>query len=87
MRSDLILNTKKAQWILGLGVLLLLAACDSGKKDITMEEEANSVGSPNPAAELCINEGGEYSLAMGRCTLSSGESVDAWEFYHKHQQE
>jgi putative hemolysin len=41
----------------------------------------------NPSAVFCEEQGGEYSLKEGTCTLPDGSVVDAWEYYRARLQQ
>ncbi|NRB00926.1 MAG: DUF333 domain-containing protein [Rhodobacteraceae bacterium] len=53
------------------------------------QQEEEVVEIANPAATFCIESGGTYSTqeikggAVGFCTLPSGETVDAWEYFRE----
>lgn len=50
------------------------------------KSEPEPVGMANPAAVYCEKKG-SYDLETGMCTLSSGEKVDAWEYFRSHHQQ
>lgn len=57
----------------------VLTACDA--KDADPSGQGEGVGLPNPAAVYCEEQGGQYNLDTGKCTLADGSEVDAWEYF------
>ncbi|GAB3274693.1 putative hemolysin [Parahaliea aestuarii] len=57
----------------------ILAACQA-----KVPEQA-AIGKPNPAAEYCVAQGGQYDLETGKCARADGEVVDAWEYFRASQ--
>ena len=65
---------------------LVMVACsdyaspDPGQEQITL---------PNPAAQFCIEEGGQYDIRegdkgmVGVCVMPDGTEYDAWSYYRE----
>lgn len=62
--------------------LFLLPACEQQAPDRPPED--GSIEPPNPAAQFCVDQGGEYLLDEGQCQLEDGTVVDAWEYFREH---
>ncbi|MGR5094662.1 DUF333 domain-containing protein [Vibrio maritimus] len=65
--------------VLALGPAMLIGCAKS-------EPKPEPVGMANPAAVYCEKHG-MYNLDTGMCKLSSGEEVDAWEYFREHHKE
>lgn len=70
---------------IGLVVVTALTAC--GERPATREAGGSETQIPNPAAEFCVEQGGEYLLESGECRLNDGTTVDAWEYFREQQGE
>ncbi len=60
---------------------LVLAAC--GEQQATAPSGGTNDGG-GPAAEYCVERGGEYLAATGECRIGEGMVVDAEAFYRAH---
>lgn len=58
-----------------------LAACGEQQASSPAGEAADAGG---PAAEYCVERGGEYLAATGECRIGEGMVVDAEAFYRAH---
>jgi putative hemolysin len=70
----------------GVSALVALAATftATGCSDPSSENRpGDSVGSPNPAAVFCQEQGGDYSFETGECRLTDGTAKDAWEYFRE----
>jgi len=54
----------------------------------------NSMTLANPAAEFCVENGGQHEIRTlsdgsqsGVCILPDGSTVDAWQYFHDNAQE
>ena len=54
----------------------------------------NSLTLANPAAEFCVESGGQHEIRTlsdgsqsGVCILPDGSKVDAWQYFHDNAQE
>lgn len=62
------------QWVI-FALATLAAGCDQTSQDNARQ--------PNPAAVYCEKQGGRYDFNSGQCTLTYGETVDAWDYYRE----
>lgn len=76
---------RKVQYILWMVIITaLLAACDQGGGDATPLD----VGIANPAADNCLQQGGELEIRQGdggeygMCIFADGRECDEWALYH-----
>lgn len=62
-------------------VTLALAACGAEQG---ASSSSGAEAPASPAAEYCVERGGEYVAATGECRIGDGMVVDAEAFYQAH---
>lgn len=72
--------------------LLVVASICAGSVSGASSSDTSQLLIANPAAAFCEAEGGRYKIVQeeagdrGLCVLSSGEEVDAWDYYRQNAQ-